>query len=242
MSTEMDFRNKLNFIIQRIPDHYRGELTTKIELMIAAGVSTYDDLLTGINNPSFSESVRTIASWLAARIGDPRAKDALLLAARDQSAEIRRYAVQALGELNIQSAQITQVLSDTVANDLDVEVRKIAAYALGNLGDSADSDVIGLLINILINQGEAPAVRGMAAEALSSIRAISAIPSLVEMLKDESPEVKFWSAFALGCIGDTNVVKPLTELAEAQDFVLPKWGSVREEAQKAIDVILERGA
>lgn len=76
-----------------------------------------------------------------------------------------------------------------------------------------------------------------AAEALGHISDKRATDSLIKSLEDVSVEVRFWAAFALGEIGDPKAIPELKRLAARDSAILPHWGSVSLEAQKAINRI-----
>ena len=111
--------------------------------------------------------------------------------------------------------------------------RAAAAYALGMLTDkNAVEDLVGVL-----NGDDGSEVRSHAAEALGHISDTRATDSLIKSLEGESVEVRFWAAFALGEIGDPKAIPELERLAARDSPILPHWGSVSLEAQKAINRI-----
>jgi hypothetical protein len=86
--------------------------------------------------------------------------------------------------------------------DFDVQWR--AAEALGRMGEPAARQ--------LINRAYSPNrdVRIGAVEVLGEMREKSAVPKLISLLReDESSEVRWASAVALGGIGDTSVIQAL---------------------------------
>ncbi len=238
MVIESEFRNKLNAIVETMPAPYREQLKREIDILLTTGMKSYAEMLATINNHLVSDEIRKIATWLAPKIGDSRGTDALLLASNDGNAEIRRYALQALGELYIQSSQIFQTITNAADGDSNPDVRKAAVYSLGLMGNMGASKV---LTKTLINKEEVPEVRGMAAEAIASLRDISAIPILIEALSDQMPDVRFWSAYALRCIGDESALEALDKILKTDDAEIPSWGSIRAEAGAAINAILKRG-
>jgi HEAT repeat protein len=80
-----------------------------------------------------------------------------------------------------------------VRTDADPNIRRMAAYALGNIRNRRAT---AALREVLRDRGEEGAVRGMATEQLVYTKA--AIPDLLKGLGDSSREVRFWSAYALG--------------------------------------------
>ena len=64
-------------------------------------------------------------------------------------------------------------------------------------------------------------------------------PVLIGTLQDASSEVRFWSAFALGQLGDARAIPALEQLAMRDKTAVANWGTVREEALDAITQIHE---
>ncbi len=76
------------------------------------------------------------------------------------------------------------------------------------------------------------------AEALANLRDRRAVRPLIAGLKDASTGVRFWSAFALGQLGDTRALPELKRLEAADKAALPGWWKVSKEASDAIELIL----
>ncbi|NER30843.1 MAG: TIR domain-containing protein, partial [Symploca sp. SIO1C4] len=132
--------------------------------------------------------------------------------------------------------------------DEDYDVRRRAAYALGNIGTEAaitalisaledqDSDVrqraayalgaigteaaITALISALEDQDSD--VRQRAAYALGNIGTEAAIPALISALEDEDSDVRWRAAEALGKIGSEAAIPALIRTLEAQDSLV-RW-------------------
>ena len=60
----------------------------------------------------------------------------------------------------------------------------------------------------------------------------------IEALQAPEPEVRFWSAFALGQLRDRGALPALERLATTDRAVVPGWWAVTEEARDAITAIL----
>lgn len=238
MITEQEYRSRISSLQhtsnQNASEHVSQRFEEDIQLIYSNNIDTYENLLRAINDPSFSIRIREVACWLAARIGDEDSISALEIASNDQSSIVRRQAIQALGELGFATPQVVLILKRALFKDDDVEVRKMAAYSLGML---ASDDGLNSLIDTLGNKSENPGVRGMAAEALISFRNPSTIPLLITCLADEAPEVRFWSAFALGQLGAGEALSELQRLVEEDHDEIPGWHSVSQEAADAIKAI-----
>jgi beta-lactamase regulating signal transducer with metallopeptidase domain len=158
---------------------------------------------------------------------------ALILALKDEDAQVRRSAMASL--MRVRSPLALDALVEAL-RDSDPEVREHAAFALGQLRDeravpalttalqdeSADvrekavfalgqlraESAAGALSQAL--KDASPSIRSQAAFALGEIRSAAAVPGLVQALKDADDDVRKQAAFALGQIGDPGAVDALT--------------------------------
>jgi HEAT repeat protein len=121
-------------------------------------------------------------------------------------------------------------LQQAVVEDPDPETREAAAAALGTLDDER---AVPTLIGVLTNAAEDSSVRGTAAEQLGWLQDRRALQPLVEALGDPAPEVRFWSAHALGWLGDEATVPALGQL-ETDSAEIDIHGTVAAEAAEAI--------
>ncbi len=133
----------------------------------------------------------------------------------------------------------TAALCRLLREGQDIETRYWAAYALCCTADERSTDC---LLAALADRNEAPKVRGQAAEALGRIFVFGgqspAIVPLILALSDSEPEVRFWSAFALGQIRARQALPMLKRLAATDDATVPDWWSVKKEAADAVSTIL----
>ena len=113
--------------------------------------------------------------------------------------------------------------------------RELAASALGFRGDTRGAKA---LAEAYSDPSETINVRSSAAEGLGHLfdldeRARRYTPIVLEGLNDPSPELRFWSCFALANFEDESAVPELEKLiGDASD--VPGWWPVGEEAQWAI--------
>jgi len=221
--------------LQAIADHLdpaqRDHAQRDIEAIRRAGGTSYSSLLAILRDTQYSSELRAAVCWVLAQPGSHgrRPIAALLEALEDASAAVRIAAAQALGQLGARKA-VAQLIT-TLFTDDDDEARKAAAYALGLIGDE---DATRALVWTLTQREGVPAVRGMAAESLAYVGAKSAVPALLVTLDDPSPEVRFWSAFALGELGGPESLPGLERVAVRDMADVPDWGTVSHEATRAI--------
>lgn len=100
----------------------------------------------------------------------------------------------------------------------DEEERRLAAYNLGELGDTA-------AVMPLIDALEDPScyVRGAASQALGLIGDTRAVDPLIERLTEIHVIVRGMAAYALGRIGDTAAVEPLIATLQIKTSWLAVW-------------------
>jgi HEAT repeat protein len=112
--------------------------------------------------------------------------------------------------------------------------RKFAAYALGDIGGKR---AVAALRATVANRQEDAEVRGMAAEQLGASFAWVAVPDLIARLRDTTPEVRFWSAYALGFLRVREASRTLERLAKTDYARVPGWWTVKREARWALKEI-----
>jgi HEAT repeat protein len=164
------------------------------------------------------------------KIGVPSI-DALAKVLNDRNNQVRKHAVQALGEIKDARAveSLIQVLTDSdvdvlgdavsalekigiasvkplirALKDKDSQIRKLAVEALGEIRDTR---AVEPLIQVLSDNDSI--VRGEAADALSKISDIRAVEPLIQVLSDNDSNVRCKAALALGEIRDAKASKPL---------------------------------
>jgi HEAT repeat protein len=161
------------------------------------------------------------------------------LAAAESEAEVTR-AAQAL--IETPGRRVRQGLERLLASHERADVRAKAAWALGfhPQGPQAAES----LLRTLRDLDEEVDVRAHAAEALGHLadrlgeHEREVLGALLHALRDSSPEVRFWSAFALGNLGDEAAIPALELLAARDEESVPGWWSIRKEANDSIKQIL----
>lgn len=165
------------------------------------------------------------------------------LAAPDEG--VRVEASKALGQLRTKRAldHAIPALCALVRGASDGGTRWAAAYALTW---HRDGRAVAPLLEALGDRREEPKVRGQAAEGLGQLLAGRDDDGPLGVLRDAlgapEPEVRFWSAFALGQAGDRRAIPELARLAVTDHAVVPGWWAVSKEAAAALAAIQRRDA
>ncbi len=123
--------------------------------------------------------------------------------------------------------------------------RSHAAHVLGNVTYRRAKDqtnASGILLQAALDSKNDSAVRGQAIESLGSLFGDRASRRnitwrLLPLTADPSPEVRFWTAFALGTFRCRFAVPKLEILAASDAELCPGWWTVAEEASDALAAI-----
>jgi HEAT repeat protein len=179
--------------------------------------------------------IRSSAVWLLGRLKklgrfkNNEALHPLLAVLGDPNESLRRDAAQALGVLRDRRA--TAALIHAMLRDPDSMARQLAAQSLGDLGSPK---AIRALRGVLTDRSQEPSLRGATAEALGGSFAFDSTAELIAGLRDRSPEVRFWSAYALGFMRVESALPELERISSGDDAEVPGWWSVSKEAVWAI--------
>jgi HEAT repeat protein/beta-lactamase regulating signal transducer with metallopeptidase domain len=178
------------------------------------------------------EERRSIVSTLG-ELGSEVAVEALTrVVAEDPSADIRRQAAWALGEIEDDGA-VTALL--VAMQDEDVEVRRMAVWALGELEDEAA--IPALVVALEDEDGE---IRRHAVWALGEIESVEAVPGLGRALRDADPEIRRQAAWALGEIEDVSALDGLTLALRDEDADVRRqaaWALGEIESPRALEAL-----
>ena len=167
---------------------------------------------------------------LGAKLWDKdKAISALTSTLADQSIGLRIAACNSLGIIGDDRA--VGPLLHLLDRDPDSSVKIAAIQALRTLGDERARSP---LIRVLGDNDIEGTVRGVAAEALIRFAGTESFLALVKALNDESVEVRYDAAFALGETGNKEAIPYLRNLADSDNAVFEPYGSVRQEALDAL--------
>lgn len=156
--------------------------------------------------------LRIVAIRSLARIGGPDVIPILLSTLKHPDSQTRGQAAEDLGSFDDQ--QVKQGLLDALRDEKDASVR---GRIIGTLGEIGDKDLIPVFIEYL--DDEQFNVRVVAARVLARLRAISAVPKLIELVnKDPSDWVQ------------ENAIQALEELGTEEALeAVEKWERKRKQ-------------
>ena len=129
------------------------------------------------------------------------------------------------------------LLMRILKGDPRAEVRSAAAYVLGLGKHSVARETLQRIVK---NRKERCSVRGHAAEALGYLGDKRSIRALLSGLSDAETEVRFWSIFALGEVGDSHVIEALEQIVKAPTADAWEGRSLKSEASEALAEIRRR--
>lgn len=223
------------------------------ETLDLLGAHTPEDLAALLRDPDDETAGR--ACWALGHLGDEaHSEEVLELLESDRPGLWMQSATTlSLLESTYATQRLIVLARDTAAPPAQ---RAAAAYALAFAGDvHADphhaEPIRQAFVELLADAGEPPALRAQAAEGLANMLGACGSDSakdepavrdeagrlLQAALADADPEVRFWSAFALGSLAYTPALPALRELAARDQTHLDGWWTVGEEASDAVDRI-----
>ena len=158
--------------------------------------------------------------------GDPAAKPAVIKALKSEDEAVRSAAVTAMAALGDANdvGLLAQMAADADGKDRDAIFQTLFSLK----GDKVDATMTAGL-----RKGD-PKVRVQLIRALAARRAKDATGDLVKSVADADAEIRTEAAKALGVVGDTTALGPLTGLLKAQA------DAERDAAEKAVSAICLR--
>jgi HEAT repeat protein len=214
------------------PEQREAELRRVNSLFRAAGhrVTDITRLLQRRDSPL---ELRNTAAQVLGILRDRRTVPVLCRLLSDESDEAW-WSIAASVE-QMRDARAAPVLLGLMLHASSHELRGRSASILRSLPRSAE--IVNGLIEVLQDQQEHPYVRGNAAESLGIRDNQDAFEALILGLQDASPEVRFWSAFALSSVANPQALAALGAVAAQDTAVVPGWWSVADECRLAINRI-----
>ena len=229
--------NKFESELLRLPScldsNLKEEYEKTVQLILSAGIQSRRQLIAVLADPQMNFALVEAVCWVMARLNNTRGfRIALMRILKSEQPSVRTSAVLALGHLSAKRSVLP--LLDLATKDQNLDVRKLAIHALGEIGDKRATRT---LIRILMSENEDISVRGEAAEALGYLQDSNAFDPLVTVLNADEAEVRFWAAFALAWLADIRAIPFLKRQAVIETAEISRWGSVRKEILWAITAI-----
>ena len=153
----------------------------------------------------FGEQLKSFAEWARPKLNYLLTRWIFLPKLKSDSAEVRSYAAEALGEFGNEHAILPLI---EMLNDTDGTVRRFSISSLGHLRDARAIQPI----HTFLNDKESD-MRCAAAVALGEIGNSLSVDALIVTLNDTDRSVCSATVVALGKIGDRRAIQPLNELA-----------------------------
>ena len=122
-------------------------------------------------------------------------------------------------------------------SDEQINLRALCAKAISNYKDTS---TVGALLYCLNNKNENYKIRLACADALGRIGDRYAVPSLIDVVKDDEEKsvyVKESAAFALGLIGDVCAIDPLVAIMETKQGIWDKFSFLKEKIVEVLGML-----
>jgi HEAT repeat protein len=157
-----------------------------------------------LENKSEIDWLRACAAIALGRISGDEVLPPLINALREESIEVSRAAILALGDIKNEKAICA--LKDLFEDQEKKELHALTVKTLGRIGGDS---VVPILLRALESTNNQ--VRCNAVLTLGDLRTKEAVLPLIKILKDKDECLRAVAASSLGLIGDIQVVKPLIE-------------------------------
>jgi HEAT repeat protein len=177
----------------------------------------------------------SLACWALGNLRDEDAVPDLLNVLRrgDQFSFEAAKALRTIGD-----ERSAPALIEVLTADASLVARLASAYALAAFGQP---EIEKALSAALADQHEPSELRAACAEALGYGHYKGALPALAAATGDSSPEVRYWSLYALGELGEPEALRYVA--ARLTDTEQASTGEpVAEEAKRVYEMLVRRGA
>lgn len=226
-------------IVENSDDSNRVQTVAQLRGIVSSGRASIIGLNEIISNPN---DLRLTTIWLIGKLQladfANRLLEIMLESPSDE--ELVVYCATALSMLEPQS--VPRIVINRLIYQVDkgstTLIRWNCAYVLGFLGVQ---EATSILRSILTNRTNETILRTQCAEALAYLGDKESVPTLLQGLKEASPEMRFWCLFALGELADTSVLKEIEALFHDETVVNGFW-AISQEAREVHARILERYA
>jgi HEAT repeat protein len=230
----MTLRDRIGKAVSRMPAEDAAAIRRDLETVGQAGINSVEQLVEAIGDRNREHAIRLLACSLVAHLKERSAATALARAlAAEDDAGLAFEAAKALIQIRAKNTAppLVRVLEDRNSSP---DQKSAAAYTLGWLGVPNTVPALrAAAMNLDLDAG----VRGHAVEALGVMQARDAVSDLISLLSDASPEVRYWTAYALGQIGDPESIPALERMASSDVAVLSWDRSLKQEALDARESI-----
>jgi len=230
----ISFADRIARVTARMTSEDEAAIRADAETIERAGITSVEQLVDAVSDTDQELTIRAIACHLVALVNERSAAPALAHILADGAADLTWVAAKALITLHADDVAPTMV---RVLAHGPASRQSAAAYVLGWLRVATTAPALRAAA---LDPDLDADVRGHAAEALGVMAARDAVPALITLLSDASPEVRYWAACALGQIGDPASVPALERMAGTDVAVIPHGLSLKEEALDALATIRER--
>jgi HEAT repeat protein len=237
-SRPRSFRDEILSIGRRVSACDKSSTLRSIKRLLAAGVSSFDDLERLLAHGT--ESQKSLACWVLSRTGRKKYARALMAALKDEKASSGLVAEAGTGLCVLRSKTCLKPIIRVLRRGATADHRQAAAYALrGYQGREACL----ALAEKVADKREDEEVRGCAAESLGEVACMEKKGTrlyehsgkvLLNALKDPSCVLLFWAAFAISSMGYRKALPELRNLARSDRRLVPGLWYVHEEARDTI--------
>ena len=208
-------------------------LDRSYEELAGSGVTTLDNLEALLRDSRADSSLVSAACYVAGLIGELRlAEPIAAVFRRSADAGVIWEAAKALAAFK--QSQSLQALMPCLNTGEDPTRQAAAAWTVGV---ARYNPAVPALVTLLTNRELSEVTRGHAAEALGVVEASEATDVLITALSDASPEVRYWSVYALAMLKATHARDAIEQLARTDDGVTARGFRVADEARWALTQI-----
>lgn len=233
-----DLQRRLRRRFGSMPAAQYEVIARDFQKLVDNGLTSDHDLSKMALDPALEPNVRSAACWFLARLMPRRVSVPILMTLLAESPTwVRVEAIRSLGV--IKNKRALPVFVDLALHAPEMLVRESSVYALGLLQDERGLDT---LLTIALNEAEPPNLRGLAIEQLgvAGIARPDVIRALTSLLDHEQVKVAFWAIYSLGNLGNAADIPALERVATSDTRTLQPFGTLRNEASEAIEMIRSR--